>query len=78
MSKGQQTSMTAERFAALPADIRALRLHVALNELVQLSSHYAELLNMHDGGERRPFENADAWIIRLYETGTLPPRDGAA
>lgn len=35
----------------------------ALEESVKLQSHYAELLNMHDGGERRGFRSAKAWIV---------------
>lgn len=46
-------------------------LRTALEESVKLQSHYAELLNMHDGGRRIGFANADAWIRRLRETGTL-------
>jgi hypothetical protein len=48
------------------------RLRVALEESVRLQSHYAELLNMHDGGRRIGFPSADAWLARLVETGTLP------
>ncbi len=43
----------------------------ALNELLQLSNHYAKLLNDWDGGERQTFENGDAWIERLREVGTF-------
>jgi hypothetical protein len=43
----------------------------ALEESVKLQSHYAELLNMHDGGKRIGFESADAWIARLRECGTI-------
>ena len=49
-------------------------LRTALEQSVKLQSHYASLLNMNDGGERVGFENGDAWIARLRETGTLPPR----
>jgi hypothetical protein len=49
-------------------------LRTALEESVKLQSHYAELLNMHDGGRRIGFANADAWIARLRVTGTLPAR----
>jgi len=44
----------------------------ALAELVKLSSHYAELLNMYDGGERIVFKTPESWIERLRETGDLP------
>jgi len=43
----------------------------ALEESLKLQSHYAELLNMHDGGERIGFSSADAWIERLRECGKL-------
>lgn len=49
----------------------------ALEELVKLSSHYAQLLNQYDGGERFSFANAQAWLDRLDELGELP-RDGSA
>jgi hypothetical protein len=52
-------------------------LRVALDESVKLQSHYAELLNMHDGGQRIGFEDGKAWIARLCETGTLAARAGA-
>ena len=37
----------------------------ALEESVTLQSHYAELLNAYDGGERMQFKNADEWLKRL-------------
>jgi DNA repair exonuclease SbcCD ATPase subunit len=40
-------------------------LRMALEESVKFQSHYAELLNMWDGGRRLSFANADAWIKRL-------------
>ena len=46
----------------------------ALEESVRLQTHYAELLNMHDGGERVGFETADEWINRLRECKVLPNR----
>lgn len=42
-------------------------LRLALDELVKLQAHYAELLNMHDGGKRRSFRTADEWMARLRE-----------
>jgi len=41
--------------------------HLALEALVQLQLHYAELLNMHDGGARHAFASAEEWIARLRE-----------
>lgn len=51
-------------------------LHTALEESVKVQSHYAGLLNdyesgEHDGGRHLQFANADAWIARLREIGTL-------
>lgn len=40
----------------------------ALKESIKLQRHYAYLLNMHDGGRRRLFENYEEWIERLRET----------
>lgn len=42
-------------------------LRVALEESVKLQSHYAELLNMWDGGHRIAFKDATAWLERLSE-----------
>jgi hypothetical protein len=47
-------------------------LRIALEESIKLQSHYARLLNMHDGGKRSAFKDAAAWIGRLRVTGTLP------
>lgn len=40
---------------------------IALRESVKLQSHYAELLNQQDGGERLSFPTTEAWIARLKE-----------
>jgi hypothetical protein len=45
------------------------RLRHALDNSVALQSHYAGLLNMHDGGQRMVFADAEAWIARLDEPG---------
>lgn len=37
----------------------------ALDASVNLQSHYAHLLNMHDGGNRLQFTDGDEWIRRL-------------
>jgi len=52
------------------AEIRDL--WAALDESVKLQSHYAMLLNMHDGGERIGFEDGQAWVDRLIRIGKLP------
>jgi hypothetical protein len=39
----------------------------ALQESLKLQAHYAELLNMHDGGQRLIFTTVDAWLARLRE-----------
>lgn len=46
-------------------------LRIALAESVRLQSHYAKLLNMHDGGKRMQFDSSDQWISRLYEIGVI-------
>jgi len=43
----------------------------ALDESIKLQSHYAILLNMHDGGQRMPFDTLNKWIARLHEIGVL-------
>lgn len=39
----------------------------ALAESVKLQSHYAELLNMHDGGQRITFRSEREWMARLRQ-----------
>lgn len=46
-------------------------LRIALEESLKLQSHYAELLNMHDGGQRVSFHSVEAWLERLKETRTV-------
>ncbi len=43
----------------------------ALTRSLGLQSHYAELLNMYDGGKRRGFKTADEWMDRLREIGEI-------
>lgn len=47
-------------------------LMTALRESVNLQGHYAELLNMHDGGERLVFTSPTEFIARLAATGAIP------
>lgn len=49
-------------------------LKIALEESVKLQAHYAELLNMHDGGERMIFKSVKEWIERLQEIGKIPKK----
>lgn len=42
-------------------------LNHALEESLKLQSHYARLLNMHDGGERRQFDTPREWMDRISE-----------
>lgn len=53
-------------------------LMLALIESVKLQSHYAVLLNMHDGGERKQFPCVADWIQRLKECGTIPQIQNAS
>lgn len=48
------------------------RLRDALERSVVLQSHYADCLNMYDGGHRMQFKSADAWLARLAELGKGP------
>jgi hypothetical protein len=52
---------------------RTEKIRSALEQSVQLQSHYANLLNMHDGGKRVTFPNADAWMVRLLSLDKLDP-----
>ena len=66
-----------ERIAGLPVksatkdECGIARLRRALEESVELQSHYAKLLNMYDGGKRTQFDSADAWIKRLADLRIL-------
>ena len=46
-------------------DIKAYRCLVESHKLLK---HYAELLNMYDGGKREIPENLSDWIDRVGET----------
>ena len=48
-------------------DKRIEELIDALDKSVELQSHYAEMLNMHDGGGRIVFEDTEAWLERLRQ-----------
>ncbi len=39
----------------------------ALQASLKHQAHYGELLNMHDGGQRRIFKSVDEWLARLDE-----------
>jgi hypothetical protein len=62
---GDRRMVADRRIVAAMAGV--FELSIALDELLKLSNHYAELLNMQDGGRRMTFENADAWMARLRE-----------
>ena len=51
---------------------RVGQLEAALKQSVELQSHYAELLNMHDGGQRLTFANVKAWLDRLAALKDAP------
>ena len=53
------------------AQERNRHMEIALDESLKLQSHYAELLNMYDGGKRRGFKTVGEWIDRLKVTGTI-------
>lgn len=47
-------------------------MQVALEESVKFQSHYAKMLNTHDGGQRIGFSGCEEWIAQLRECGKLP------
>jgi len=48
------------------------RLQYGLNESVKLQSHYAELLNMYDHGERIQFDTSEDWLQRIEQIRSRP------
>lgn len=48
----------------------------ALQESVKLQAHYAELLNMHDGGHRLIFLTPEEWLARLRQLEKLAEKRG--
>ena len=46
------------------------KLHYALEQSVQLQSHYAFLLNSYDDGKRLTFKDAQEWLARLDQLAT--------
>ena len=48
------------------------KLMMVLRESVLLQSHYAQLLNDYDGGQRMSFDTAEAWIKRLDDVSKVP------
>ena len=61
-----------ERLTKKQLRARVAKLEAALQQSVGLQSHYAELLNMHDGGQRLAFENVEAWLDRLAALKDAP------
>ena len=59
----------------LPVVDAARVLRWALEESVELQSHYANLLNMWDGGQRQVFKDASEWLQRLNEVRRIPSAD---
>ena len=71
---------TAEDYAhvihdILPKDEIIKELKQALFESLKLQSHYAKLLNMHDGGERIGFASIEAWLERIKNTEQVNAAD---
>ncbi len=59
------------KHAYITGGIDALELHMSLEESLKLQSHYAKLLNAHDGGSRLRFDSVDEWMARLRKLGKL-------
>jgi len=47
------------------------KLEKAIDESLKLQSHYAKLLNMYDGGERKGFKTRKEWMDRLDEVAEI-------
>lgn len=62
---GKPEAVHQGALAALACVQQSADLKEALNRSLALQSHYAKLLNMHDGGNRMVFADADEWIARL-------------
>ena len=70
MLAGAAPTLHAEVMEDAEAALAAVSLGdlwAALVESLKLQSHYAELLNMHDGGARLQFRTPAEWIARLRE-----------
>jgi len=75
MEAGQNgIGLDIPEWAGKPSTVSAEERDIALREALALLKHYADLLDMYDGGERRPgvFASPEAWIDRLRSIGMLP------
>ena len=65
--------LTAAAFKVISRDNKYSEedLAKALDESLKLQRHYAELLNMHDGGRRKTYASVEDWMIRLKQTGVI-------
>ena len=70
---GGYVCLTCIDSALIASQERERVLTKALKELLVYAGHYAKLLNMHDGGERKVsvYEGIDAWLETLVKTGVL-------
>lgn len=60
----------AGELAVRVAKMDRFEIFAALEESVKLQSHYAELLNLYDGGGRLGFKDAEDWLERLRAVQT--------
>jgi hypothetical protein len=51
---------------------QCIGLRHALEESLKLQTHYASILNMHDGGNRMQFATVKSWIDRLASLAPMP------
>lgn len=65
LERYDQTEPDLQRRIIAQFVIDAIKYKDALEESVKLQSHYANLLNMHDGGQRMQFKSGDEWVKRL-------------
>jgi hypothetical protein len=50
------------------------QLQYGLEESLKLQSHYAELLNMYDHGERIQFDTVEEWLQRIEQVKLQRPK----
>jgi len=48
--------------------LKLQRMKYLLNQSLKLQSHYAELLNINDGGTRLQFPTIESWKLRVMLT----------
>lgn len=74
LNQGGGAEMEPDEDGAWVPNWYAGELEDALRKSLELQSHYATLLNMHDGGTRMTFASVDQWCERLREVERMNKR----